>query len=336
MDDNISNRYSRSVCPTEQVLEDYFFERLPEEEKHTIEQHLLDCNMCSDVLDGLGQMEDPGAVDKIIQEVHRKMDIPGRRQGQFRRRILAVVAVFALLIGSWFIFRFIFHPGGEEDKYLAKETNRKPAEITERINTQQRDMPPHPEKTGEMEKEKKAEERRLVVESEPVHEVPKPEGTGISGQLTEVIPVPEETVQPELTLSTVISKSEDIQKYPEGEPVDLSLPAIGGISTIIAEKQETMAWNTLGLMEAKSRRAGANSLETAMEEFRRGEYAVAILHFKHALKAQKDTMKIFYHLGYCYLEQADTLSARMYLEKVVQDPGNEYFAPAKNLQQKLK
>src|SRR5512133_1529956 len=97
MSDNLHTIFSGSECPPHSVLKDYFLRKLTEEEMYRVEQHLVDCEMCTDELEGLSKMKHPRDLDLIVEEINEQTFAPKVRFLGLRRNY-ALMTAAALLV----------------------------------------------------------------------------------------------------------------------------------------------------------------------------------------------------------------------------------------------
>jgi len=71
---NKSEIWSKSSCYSFEVLDNYVAGKLPKEASHAIESHLVDCDVCSDVVEGLQAMPHNHDVKKEILAINREID----------------------------------------------------------------------------------------------------------------------------------------------------------------------------------------------------------------------------------------------------------------------
>ncbi|NQV01666.1 MAG: zf-HC2 domain-containing protein, partial [Bacteroidia bacterium] len=110
MTDNLHTIFSGSGCPTHNQLKAYLDDRLPRDEKHQIESHLADCEMCSDEIEGLSLLSDPYRLPAIVEELEHRIAAGNVRIFHLNTKmIMAAAAVIILLTGAIFIFRYIIH-----------------------------------------------------------------------------------------------------------------------------------------------------------------------------------------------------------------------------------
>jgi hypothetical protein len=114
--------FEASPCPSEQTLQAYVTGRLPEDQIRKVEAHISGCPVCSDMVDGLMQMKDPGDLDAISNELmHRAAARKPKMVKLVRPMIYAVAASLIILIGMLAVFRWVV-PATERSKISQNET----------------------------------------------------------------------------------------------------------------------------------------------------------------------------------------------------------------------
>ena len=108
MNNPIDTLFTGSDCPTHDQLLGYVKGQLSDEEMHQIEMHLIDCEMCSDEIDGLTEMKDPKQLPDILEELEQRMAASQSKRFRLNTRmILAAAAVIVLLAGTVYLFRYV-------------------------------------------------------------------------------------------------------------------------------------------------------------------------------------------------------------------------------------
>lgn len=101
---NKNNISDCSNCYSEEVLIKYLNDELSVAESETLEAHLIECEMCSDVLDGLMLLDDPNQIfeekEKINQQIDKIIYSKKRIFGLNQTAIRSIAAVALLLILS--------------------------------------------------------------------------------------------------------------------------------------------------------------------------------------------------------------------------------------------
>lgn len=99
--------YTSTDCISEDVMYKYIDKKLSASEEHQVEKHLLDCELCSDALEGLTISHDRKIIHSIKTEVDKKLLATEKttRVVHFNYRgIWAIAAGLLLLIGGVFFF----------------------------------------------------------------------------------------------------------------------------------------------------------------------------------------------------------------------------------------
>jgi len=73
MTDKLHKIFSKTECPSEEILQKYLKDELSMEEKHLLEKHLIDCEICSDVLEGMSLVGDSKIVAPIIVDINSEI-----------------------------------------------------------------------------------------------------------------------------------------------------------------------------------------------------------------------------------------------------------------------
>lgn len=105
--------YNSSECIPEQTMFDYIDKKLSPKKEHEVEKHLLDCELCSDALEGLSITANRTKIADIRNAVdnHLSNFIPKQETKVVSINISTVFAIAAsviLLIGSIFLFNLFF------------------------------------------------------------------------------------------------------------------------------------------------------------------------------------------------------------------------------------
>jgi hypothetical protein len=111
----VKNIFEHTDCILEEMLMKYVSDKLSPAEKHEVEKHLIDCDMCSDAVEGLQRIGDKKKISNITAELNQKIQTridtnEEKKAGkiiflQQYRTQLAVAASIAVLIGLIWFFR---------------------------------------------------------------------------------------------------------------------------------------------------------------------------------------------------------------------------------------
>ena len=142
MNNNLHKIFSESGCPSSSTLQAYLDNKLSGNDKHLIEAHLVDCEMCSDELEGLSLLKDKEKLRDIVEEIKAQTT---KKQAKvfhlnLRNRILAAAAVIVLVAGLVFIIKNVLVT--EEKSYITQQyepgkISQKPVEKKPKENMKQ-------------------------------------------------------------------------------------------------------------------------------------------------------------------------------------------------------
>ncbi|MCW3082905.1 MAG: energy transducer TonB [Bacteroidetes bacterium] len=125
--------YTPTDCISEQTMFDYIDHALSPKQQHVVEKHLLECELCSDAMDGLRLVKNRNIIGTINQQVAEKMAMPPvvKKSGGFNYKIvMSVAAGLLLLMGGLFFFNHLAPPSAEEKATVADlKTDQKAKEI---------------------------------------------------------------------------------------------------------------------------------------------------------------------------------------------------------------
>ncbi len=100
--------FTPTDCISEQTIFDYIDNKLSTKERHAMEKHLVDCDLCSDALEGLEIVKDRNRIGLINQKINERIAPIVNKKKIIKinyRAITAVAAGLLLLIGSVFLFK---------------------------------------------------------------------------------------------------------------------------------------------------------------------------------------------------------------------------------------
>lgn len=137
MKGSYKNILNHSPCPDEKMLEKYTEGKLSVKDKYEIEKHLLDCEMCSDLVEGLQlAMQSNTDITSIVANINTDIDNLSGGEIKTKKIIplwLRYAAAIALLIGIGFLVReFMFY--GKFNAELAINKDQSAIEIEKSPN----------------------------------------------------------------------------------------------------------------------------------------------------------------------------------------------------------
>ncbi len=120
--DHTARIFQERSCLTPEELAGYAAGTLTDRERHHIERHLLDCELCAEALDGVMSMEDPAALHSITPEPVRRRGLPF-----WRRPAAAVAAVVSIFLLSAVYLAF-FREAGQHEALVTHTVKEEPPE----------------------------------------------------------------------------------------------------------------------------------------------------------------------------------------------------------------
>jgi chemotaxis protein histidine kinase CheA len=97
--------FTSTDCLSEQTMFDYIDGKLNPGEQHIVEKHLLDCELCSDAMEGLQLLKNRSRITTINKEIDNRIDTPERKIFSINYPIvISIAAAFLLLIGGVYFF----------------------------------------------------------------------------------------------------------------------------------------------------------------------------------------------------------------------------------------
>ncbi|MES2397052.1 MAG: energy transducer TonB [Bacteroidota bacterium] len=109
MNDSLKHKiFTETDCISEQTMFDYIDKKLSARESHSVEKHLLHCELCSDALEGLELATNSRErIATINQKIREYIAVPKKETGIISfnyKLIISIAASVLLLIGGVFFF----------------------------------------------------------------------------------------------------------------------------------------------------------------------------------------------------------------------------------------
>lgn len=110
MNSRLNNIFSQTDCLSEEVIIKYLQGKLSSSEKHLVERHLIDCEMCSDAMEGLKMIGAKQKIQVITSDINHQIELrtsPKKAKVFFLeyRTQLAAAAAVILLAGLFFLLK---------------------------------------------------------------------------------------------------------------------------------------------------------------------------------------------------------------------------------------
>ncbi|PKV62435.1 energy transducer TonB [Pontibacter ramchanderi] len=107
--------------PSEELLEQYHGGTLPEALHHQLERHLLDCDLCSDALEGL-EVSDAATTDRDLRDINRHIAAKSQqRRNLYLTDWKVVAAVMLVLLSSVAVFYYNYEQVREQQGIAAQQ-----------------------------------------------------------------------------------------------------------------------------------------------------------------------------------------------------------------------
>ncbi len=110
------NIFAGSDCLSQKVLQDYLNDKLSNEEKRIVEEHLIDCILCTDELEGLASMKDRRKLEGIVDSIQQELGVSDGRRLRIRPafQLAAAIAVIFIVTGTIFLVDYLSDNGTRE------------------------------------------------------------------------------------------------------------------------------------------------------------------------------------------------------------------------------
>ncbi len=161
--------YSSTDCLSEKVLFDYIDNNLSQKERHNVEKHLLDCELCSDALEGLESLKDRNRITQIKDTINKRIietvDKDAKVFSINYKIIFSVAATIALLVvGVFFFDKISKKESAQSDMAELKKVNN-PAPVTS-APLEEKEPPPSETTAGKATSGDNKSPKRNVVDQE--------------------------------------------------------------------------------------------------------------------------------------------------------------------------
>lgn len=362
MNNNQHMIFERSECPAHQLLQDYLDGKLSGKEKHLIEKHLVDCEMCSDEIEGLSLLKEKEKLDMIIEEIKIKSL---KKQSKilpfiFRYRFAAAAAVFVILAAVVIILQLSTDQKqkpllAEKSEVIPEVIQQKSEVIPEVISPEAGD---HEETSKELSEEKTEVKIPEILTIEPVADA------GKEAVAKDDI---EEIVSSDVIEIDIESDSEEEVSIPKSsgaksgayETKDLGNDKLtevvlaDGVSKNATSRIEVAEINQIPVeadaplttlnTQAVSKKGARRSYEPkprpidkALEKFNSKKYKSAIKLFEEIISSDSNNYEALYYNALCYYELKNYEKAIVFLGEIISNEGNAYYGKAEKLLMDIK
>lgn len=137
--------YATTECLSEQTMFDYIDNKISKKERHTVEKHLLDCELCSDAMEGLELLKNRNKISIINKNIdNRILQLAENDAKVFSinyKAVFSIAAGIALLIGGIFFFH-TFTLSEMKNSDVAELKEQSPANTPIRSTTESSESAP--------------------------------------------------------------------------------------------------------------------------------------------------------------------------------------------------
>ncbi len=366
MSNNHHKIFENPVCPTHQMLQDYLDGKLSIQDKHLIERHLVDCEMCSDELEGLSLIKDRDKLGEIVDEIKTK---PLERKSRIisffsKYRIVASAAVFLILAALVIILQLLTDKKqkplvAENTEVVEEKSLEQPKGRSENIIPEAEIYQETKKGMGEKREEEKTQQLQAVVEMEDAEK-----GVVIENDIYEVIndvAIDDDAdayVPTEITINEtkyLIDVASDSEKDSNKELEEI---------VVVAEKSQAKSKNKnvvtqvefkeikkspnqkdaaeIAMYTQRIGKKGARrsedpgTMEKAMDKFNAEKYKSAARLFEEIVSNDSTNLKAMYYSALCNYKLENFEVSEQYLNKIVSKQENEYYSEAKQLLEEIK
>ncbi|ATL48523.1 hypothetical protein COR50_15885 [Chitinophaga caeni] len=112
MSDQFHDIFVETNCLGQQELLDYLQGKLSPAEQHRVEQHLADCEMCNDALEGLQQITKKEKIPFWLREIKwnlmKKLRLKNHRKRKLKIYVSAILVTAIVLLLVFMVYWVIF------------------------------------------------------------------------------------------------------------------------------------------------------------------------------------------------------------------------------------
>lgn len=355
MNNDLNKIFEESQCPGSEKLQDYLDGKLSGREKHQVEKHLTDCEMCSDELEGLKLLKNRKDLDKIVGNIKSRSLTDQVRKVTFINKYKIYLAAAAVVILAAIIIILKNESLSEHQPLVAdkteiitEKTDEKVVSVSEdddKVSAGEKSPKQIIEKEGKGKSETEAyitptdnaeEEKELIDVSEDVADIiggittdeEKPGDMGAVAAEEIVISQPEITVIEKIAESepkkdkTLTSKEEKSEKS-----YDYSEDEVKVVNEVHSRNAKAPAAMNVETTIAKGSKSGSADkiIDKAMEKFKEEKYRSALKIFEDIIYIDSTNYEAMYYAAYCYNELKNEEKALYLLDRILEDNNNAYY-----------
>jgi len=310
--DEILNIFANTECFSEDDLYKYTKNELSEKQIRIVERHLADCEMCSDVVEGLSNMKNKSELNTIVENINiqidKKLDVLNSKNKIIYfnfKKIISIAAIIVLLLGISFLLNKNFN---QKNNYLSQEINTEKKEaIIENKDADKSDNAPTLKNDTET---KQINEKTKVSKKKYIDEINNNISTGLEEAKSQVLA--EEVSESENLTSDVMVETMEDNIYSKATSV-LSAPVFANINTIIAEEQNLKSTNNVGL---------------ALEDFTNENYKKAKTNFETEINENPNNDTAIFYNGLTEYQLQNFDKATKIFDQIIENPKSNFYESA--------
>jgi len=111
--------FSNTTCISKENMLKYINHQLSKKELHEVEKHLLECEFCSEAVEGLKYAENASVLFAIDHQIDQR--VKGSSQSMYRGLMVAA-SIMIIVFGSYFTFNFFDEAAKNQDNLAIQES----------------------------------------------------------------------------------------------------------------------------------------------------------------------------------------------------------------------
>lgn len=122
--------FSNTTCISKEIMLKYINNQLSVKELHEMEKHLLDCEFCSEALEGLKYAENSSILFAIDNQIDQRVRMGGAKSPVIRNLMVAA-SILILFSVTYFTFDYFDGTVSNQSNLALKESTEKSVEVEE-------------------------------------------------------------------------------------------------------------------------------------------------------------------------------------------------------------
>lgn len=335
---NFNDIFSRKNCPNEQKLIAYKKGLVQKKEQHEIENHLLDCESCSDFLEGYFLIKNDKNLNLIVNNLNKKINRKTKKNISIKTWAAMAAAFFVFVSVAFFMKSYLFENKTELNSISKKEIVKKDkplladkVEKAKSLDENKKANLTEKQTKSEVVKNKKSEEtplladnfqkeRRVIIEEKTenldqniIADLTTDE---TKNELVDDIEL-EEEIASEIVADDIVSG-----EVAASQPSVVSEILDNSVAGLAVEKRRLKSSEKPSLLKKDSPKSNKKTADSLIKEYSR------------LLNIDSTNNEIIYKLAQAYLQKNDTNNAVNLLKKLTNRKG-KFKRKAKRLLKKM-